>query len=91
MLSKAYTSVTPRTAGNYLRPSSGFEHDSANGDHSSEDAVLELLIQRGWVHDTKQNLLRPAETRKPEHERNGSAHTVADMASLINLVGFLGE
>jgi len=94
-LGKAYTSVTPHTASIYLEPSANPEHGAINGNTSMEKVVTGHLLQKGWTFDAEHNLLRPALAGKVGSEHStidgDSIHSTASMASMIELVGFLGE
>lgn len=57
--------------------------------------MTEQLLQKGWTFDAEHNLLRPGVTAKGEIENStvdsGGTYNTGSMASLIELVGFLGE
>lgn len=95
LLGNAFTSVTPHTASIYLRPSVKPEHGAVNGNNSDENVVTEQLLQKGWSFNAEHNLLRPGLAGKLDSEHStidgNGTYSTASIASLIKLVGFLGE
>lgn len=66
-----------------------------NGDTSAEKVVTEQLLQKGWSYNAEHNLLRPPPVGEVAYGYNmvddEGTYSSASMASLIGLVGFLGE
>lgn len=66
-----------------------------NGDTSAEKVITEQLLQKGWSYNAEHNLLRPPTAGEVAYEHkmldDEGTHSSASMASLIGLVGFLGE
>ncbi|KAH0564792.1 hypothetical protein GP486_001821 [Trichoglossum hirsutum] len=93
LLSRAYTSLPPSLANQYLGLTPQKGDNLANGIDASSDAlVVKQLTSRGWKWDAPSGLLLPF---KPENTAKGDAAPWGSsgdtMGRLVGLVGFLSE
>ncbi|KAI9843246.1 MAG: hypothetical protein M1837_006535 [Sclerophora amabilis] len=82
LLGRAYTSLPPSLGAMYL------------GLDGTDDEVTEQFISRGWSFDTAKRTLCPPpviEEPKSSAATRGTASRGDSAASLVDLVGFLGE
>jgi hypothetical protein len=93
LLSRAYTSLPPRLANEYLGLTPQKGESPANGMGESSDVlVVEQLVSRGWKWDATNGLLSPVEPGNTPD--SGTVRWGSDsdsMGRLVGLVGFLGE